>query len=78
MGHEFTVSETNILDFKPDYTKDKLFINTFQNKSLLNLAREYENAYKMYKEIISKDYILYYHDKNNSRFCKRGLFEDLW
>ncbi|MEK4924368.1 XcbB/CpsF family capsular polysaccharide biosynthesis protein [Cytobacillus sp. FSL R5-0569] len=78
MGHEFTVSETNILDFKPDYTKDKLFINTFQNKSLLNLAREYENAYKMYKEIISKDYILYYHDKNNSRFCKRGLFENLW
>lgn len=78
MPYEFSISHTNIIDFNPDYSKDKIVVRTFQNDNLLVLAQKFQNAYKMYKNLLKNDYILYFHDKEQSFFCRRPLFEYLW
>ncbi|CAD5901919.1 conserved hypothetical protein [Carnobacterium maltaromaticum] len=78
MSYNFSISHTNIIDFNPDYSKDKVIVKTFQNDNLLVLAQKFQNTYRMYKDLLKNDYILYFHDKEQSFFCKRTLFEHLW
>lgn len=78
MPYVFSISHTNIIDFNPDYSKDKIVVKTFQNDNLLILAQKFKNTYLMYKELLTNDYILYFHDKEQSFFCKRPLFKYLW
>lgn len=76
--HEFTIWETNIGNFEIDNSKDKIFVNTFSDKNLLELTLENDEVYMMYKSLLFNDYILYYHNEQKSKFCKRKLFQHLW
>lgn len=78
MSYNFSISHTNIIDFNPDYSKDKVIVKTFQKDNLLVLAQKFQNTYRMYKDLLKNDYILYFHDKEQSFFCKRTLYEHLW
>lgn len=78
MPYVFSISYTNIIDFNPDYSKDKIVVKTFQNDNLLILAQKFKNTYLMYKELLTNDYILYFHNNEQSFFCKRPLFKYLW
>lgn len=78
MAYNFSISYTNIIDFNPDYTKEKVVVETFQTDNLLMLAQKFKNTEKMYQELLKNDFILYFHEKDQSYFCKRYLFEHLW
>lgn len=51
--------------------QERIYINTNNEKNVLELARTNEEVKKIYKELLRNDYILYLHKENVSRFCKR-------
>lgn len=51
--------------------QEKILIKTGSDKNLLQLARRDKALKIKYKELLENDYILYFHDKETSRFCKR-------
>lgn len=48
------------------------------DKNLIQLARSDKEVYKLYKELLSNDYILYYHANGISRLYKREFINELW
>lgn len=78
MSYKFSISNTNIIDYNPDYSKDKIIVKTFQEDNLLELAQKFKNTNAMYTDLLMNDFILYFHEKGQSFFCKRPLFEHLW
>ncbi|MBV5104388.1 XcbB/CpsF family capsular polysaccharide biosynthesis protein [Mammaliicoccus sciuri] len=51
--------------------QERILIKTGSDKNLLQLARKDKALKAKYKELLANDYILYFHDKETSRFCKR-------
>lgn len=58
--------------FSPDYSKDRLVLQTNSNVNIIKLARNNTNAYKQYIDIISNDFLLISHHKDRyDVFMKR-------
>ncbi|WP_239745290.1 accessory Sec system protein Asp2 [Mammaliicoccus sp. F-M27] len=51
--------------------QERILVKTGSDKNLLQLARKDSGLKIKYKELLANDYILYFHDKEISRFCKR-------
>lgn len=66
-----------ITDSLPEKNEKKILVYT-GSYNLITLARKNETAYKLYKQLISRDYILYFHDKGVSRFYQRKYVNELW
>lgn len=66
-----------LTDALPIDEPKKILVYTGEN-NLITLARTNEIAYKMYKELLRRDYILYFFDQGISKFQKREHINDLW
>ncbi|MEB8209448.1 XcbB/CpsF family capsular polysaccharide biosynthesis protein [Staphylococcus succinus] len=51
--------------------QEKIFIDTNDDKNMLEIARKDSAVKDKYKELLKNDYILYLHKNSVSRFCKR-------
>lgn len=87
------LSENNIIDEKSNLfksqklhykdTEQKLIdakrveVVTDSEYNLINLARKNKNAYKLYKKLLEKDYILYFHKDGISKLYKRKYIGEL-
>lgn len=66
-----------LTDVLPSNEPKKILVHTGEN-NLITLARTNETAYKMYKELLRRDYVLYFFDQGISKFQKRKYVNDLW
>lgn len=66
-----------LTDVLPNNEPKKILVHTGEN-NLITLARTNETAYKMYKELLHRDYVLYFFDQGISKFQKRKHVNDLW
>lgn len=60
-----------IENWNPDWTADKLLVQTYTSTSILTLARGSEDVHEKYNEILSHDFILGDHKDGVSYFGKR-------
>lgn len=47
-------------------------------KNIIELARKNEEVYKLYKDLLKNDYILYFHKNGISKLYKRKYINELW
>lgn len=66
-----------LTDVLPSNEPKKILVHTGEN-NLITLARTNETAYKMYKELLSRDYVMYFFDQGISKFQKRKYVNELW
>lgn len=48
------------------------------DENIIKLSRKSKNAYNLYKDLLKKDYIFYYHNNGISKLYKRKNINDLW
>ncbi|MEB7795437.1 accessory Sec system protein Asp2 [Staphylococcus equorum] len=48
------------------------------DENIMQIARKNKDVYKLYKDLLRNDYILYYHNNGKSRLYKRRHMKDLW
>lgn len=62
-------------NFKPDYTKDRLALQTNSRLNIIKLARKDPQAYEQYIDIVKNDFILISHHRDGySVFMKRTQY----
>ncbi|WP_056975901.1 XcbB/CpsF family capsular polysaccharide biosynthesis protein [Lacticaseibacillus sharpeae] len=63
---------------QPDWSSEKIVINTGTSDNILKLSRTDASANKAYREMLAHDYVLYMHSNEKSFFIKRTLVSTLW
>lgn len=69
--------ETNIKNFKPNYSSENVYIHTYTDESLLDLARKNATAKAIYLKMLTNKYILVSHINRRSRFVKIEKYQPL-
>lgn len=64
-------TEQKLIDAK------RIEVVTGSEYNLINLARKNKSAYKLYKELLARDYILYFHKDGISKLYKRKYISEL-
>lgn len=72
------LTETEIESKNIDWSSDKIAVNTFTNKSILELSESYDEIAETLKKYIDHDFILYMHLGTKSYFIKRKLVSKIW
>lgn len=78
MGQELKVTKTDIYKKNFDYSSDKIVVNTFSEKNLMELAVQDKNFKKQHTKLIENDYMLYMHKEGCSYFIKRNKVGTIW
>ncbi|MFD0960428.1 hypothetical protein [Paenibacillus chungangensis] len=56
----------------------RILINTGSDQNIIQIARKDPKVYEIYKSLLKKDYIHYYHDNHISKLYKREFVEELF
>lgn len=78
MKLKVSYQEVNIIDFEPTFSTKKIGVRTYSNKNMIELAQANPHFRKLYKELLAKDYMLYFHDQEVSYFSKRTQFDSIF
>lgn len=78
MHNDLKITTTDIYKKKFDFTSDKIVVNTFSEKNLIELADQDKVFKKQFTQLIENDYMLYMHTKGCSYFIKRNKVYTIW
>ncbi|MGO2099655.1 MAG: XcbB/CpsF family capsular polysaccharide biosynthesis protein [Vagococcus salmoninarum] len=56
----------------------RVIVKTNTSQNLIQLARTDPDAYRIYKDLLKNDYILYLHSDGESKLYKRTFIHELW
>ena len=58
-----------------DYNYEKIVVDLKDKRNILELSKNNYKVYEIYKELISHDFMFYFHSGNKSYFIKRKLIK---
>ncbi|MBD5823730.1 XcbB/CpsF family capsular polysaccharide biosynthesis protein [Lactococcus petauri] len=61
-----------------DYNYEKIVVDLKDKRNILELSKNNYKVYEIYKELISHDFMFYFHSGNKSYFIKRKLIKNIW
>ncbi len=61
-----------------DYNYDRIIVDLKNSKNIIALSIENEIVYNLYKNLLSNDFMFYYHQGTKSYFIKRQLVGRIW
>lgn len=78
MENKLRVLKIDIYKKKIDFSADKIVVNTFSDKNLMELAPLDTSCKKQHEQLIENDYMLYMHKECCSYFIKRKKIYTIW